>query len=198
MPILAACIQAAALIYGFNAQVIPALIRTEGGQTGLAVQDANGTTDYGLLQVNSSHLPQLNRLGYTPAALANDNCANIMAGAWVYASCLRQTPGSPLDAAACYNAGVHPWLAWQDGYVARFAVNLGLPIPAGALRAASGDEAMSWPDLDARSTLSSTPTPMQSVILSTAMRSYLSGPDISRAAENTQSPIVVADAFEEK
>ncbi|MDD2861139.1 MAG: hypothetical protein PHT60_16240, partial [Acidiphilium sp.] len=31
---------------------------------------------------------------------------------------------NPLKAAACYNAGSHPWLAWQSGYVQRFARNL--------------------------------------------------------------------------
>ena len=126
----AACIERASSTYGVPYQDIIALMKNEGGRPGTAVLDSNGTTDLGPLQVNTCHLSFLARYGYSYRTLRYNGCANVMAGAWVFARCLAQT-GSLLAAAACYNAGVHNLAAaWQAGYVQRFADHLGLVIGA--------------------------------------------------------------------
>lgn len=124
MAALTHCMQGAAARYGVPLKDIPAIIRTEGGRPGLAVGDGNGSTDYGLMQVNSCHLAYLRTLGYTRHRLKDNACDNVYAGTWIFARCLRAVGNNPLKAAACYNAGSHPWLAWQSGYVQRFARNL--------------------------------------------------------------------------
>lgn len=121
------CIQSAAHRYGLSVPILAAVLRTEGGRPGTVSPDPNGTFDLGPAQVNTCHLPTLQRYGYSFAALAGDPCANIEAGAWIFARCLSGT-GNVLDAAACYNAGSRPWLAWQSGYVSRFAGYLGQPL----------------------------------------------------------------------
>ncbi|MBU2769487.1 lytic transglycosylase domain-containing protein [Acidithiobacillus ferrivorans] len=120
------CVQSAASRYGLSADVVLAILRTEGGRPGTVAPDPNGTDDLGPAQVNTCHLPFLSRYGYTRSTLINNPCANVMAGAWIFARCLAGTPNLP-QAAACYNAGSHPWLAWQSGYVQRFSRYLGLP-----------------------------------------------------------------------
>ncbi|AEM49048.1 Lytic transglycosylase catalytic [Acidithiobacillus ferrivorans SS3] len=123
------CIAAASRQYGVPKRDIIALMQNEGAAPGIAAHDSNGTTDLGPMQVNTCHLPLLRRFGYTYQTLKYNACANVMAGTWVFAQCLAQT-GNLLNAAACYNAGVGAMpIAWQNGYVARFAAHLGLQIP---------------------------------------------------------------------
>lgn len=117
------CIEQAAQRYATPPAAIVSLLRNEGGRPGLAVANTNGTQDLGPMQVNTSHLKFLIHYGYTYQTLRDDPCANVMAGTWIYARCLART-GGVLRAAACYNAGGRPWLAWQSGYVQRFAIHL--------------------------------------------------------------------------
>lgn len=121
------CIASAAHRYGLSISEVEAILRTEGGVVGSVVPDPNGTDDLGPAQVNTCHLPFLSHFGYTFHTLADNACANVMAGSWIYARCLSQSQ-NPLQAAACYNAGGRPWLAWQSGYVQRFAANLGISV----------------------------------------------------------------------
>lgn len=119
------CIRSAAHRYGLSTPILVAVLRTEGGRPGTVAPDPNGTADLGPAQVNTCHLPALEASGYSFRALADDACANVAAGAWIFARCLAST-GDVLNAAACYNAGSRPWLAWQSGYVQRFAHFLGI------------------------------------------------------------------------
>lgn len=122
------CIERASSTYGVPYQDIVALMRNEGGRPGTAARDSNGTTDLGPMQVNTCHLPFLEKYGYRYRTLRYNGCANVMAGAWVFARCLAQT-GSLLAAAACYNAGHgNMQAAWRSGYVQRFAGHLGIVI----------------------------------------------------------------------
>lgn len=124
----AACIAQASATYGVPKRDILALMENEGAAPGIASVDPNGTTDLGPMQVNTCHLPRLQRYGYSYYKLLNNPCANVMAGTWVFARCLR-IEGDLIGAAGCYNAGPGDLLAaWQDGYVQRFAEHLGLRI----------------------------------------------------------------------
>ncbi|MBN6741200.1 lytic transglycosylase domain-containing protein [Acidithiobacillus sp. MC6.1] len=125
------CIQSAAHRYGLTLPILISVLRTEGGRPGTVAPDPNGTADLGPAQVNTCHLPHLEAYGYTYTQLTDNPCANVAAGAWIFARCLSAT-GNVLSAAACYNAGGRPWLAWQSGYVQRFARYLGIhgaPVP---------------------------------------------------------------------
>lgn len=122
-----ACMRQAATRYGLRPDILLAILHTEGGRLGTVAPDGNGTEDLGPAQVNTCHLPTLSHYGYTFATLADNPCANIEASAWIFSRCLAST-GNLLNAAACYNAGSRPWLAWQSGYVQRFARALGDPI----------------------------------------------------------------------
>lgn len=117
------CIEQAAQRYATPPAAIVSILRNEGGRPGLAINNTNGSQDLGPMQVNTSHLKFLSRYGYTYNTLRDNPCANVMAGTWIYAKCLAST-GNVLRAAACYNAGSHPWLAWRSGYVQRFVVHL--------------------------------------------------------------------------
>ncbi|MDA8378721.1 MAG: lytic transglycosylase domain-containing protein [Planctomycetia bacterium] len=124
------CIERASSTYGVPYQDIIALMKNEGGRPGTAVCDSNGTTDLGALQVNTCHLPFLEKYGYSYRALRYNGCANVMAGTWVFARCLAKT-GGLLAAAACYNAGLKDMpAAWDNGYVQQFAGHLGIVIGA--------------------------------------------------------------------
>ncbi|MBU2774251.1 lytic transglycosylase domain-containing protein [Acidithiobacillus ferrooxidans] len=136
------CIERASSTYGVPFPDIVALMKNEGGRPGTAVRDSNGTSDLGPLQVNSCHLPLLEKYGYRYQTLRYNACANTMAGVWVFARCLAKT-GSLLSAAACYNAGVKDMpAAWHNGYVQRFARHLGIVIGApenGTARSVDGE-----------------------------------------------------------
>lgn len=121
------CIRNASTRYGLRTAIVFAILRTEDGRVGTVSPDPNGTDDLGPAQVNTCHLPFLQSYGYTFQTLAGNPCANVAAGAWIFARCLSATH-NVLDAAACYNAGSRPWLAWDSGYVSRFAHYLGVPV----------------------------------------------------------------------
>jgi hypothetical protein len=121
------CIDNSALRYGLTAPIVLSILSTEGGRPGTVAPDPNGTYDLGPAQVNTCHLPFLSQYGYSFATLRDDACANVAAGAWIFSRCLFAT-GNVLEAAACYNAGSRPWLAWQSGYFQRFASFLGVAL----------------------------------------------------------------------
>lgn len=62
--------------------------------------------DYGLMQINSRHIPELVRLGviHSPQDLLNDPCLNVQIGAWILAKHLR-TCGVTWHCLGSYNAG---------------------------------------------------------------------------------------------
>ncbi len=129
------CVDRASRQYNVPAQDLFALMENEGAAPGVAVHDNNGTTDLGPMQVNTCHLPFLSNYGFSYDTLKNDACANVLAGAWVYARCLEQMGGNQVLAAACYNAGPNDLVAaYQDGYVQRFVNHLGAGVTLGQLQ----------------------------------------------------------------
>jgi soluble lytic murein transglycosylase-like protein len=98
-----ACWQEAAQRYGVDAALLYAIARTESGlNEGALNHNANGSTDIGLMQINSSWLPRLQRYGIDAVALM-DPCTNIHVGAWVLAQNLRAL-GANWEAVGAYNA----------------------------------------------------------------------------------------------
>lgn len=63
--------------------LLAAIRLTEGGQVGRITWNHNGTYDIGPMQINSSHLAQLQRYGISYQALLLNPCQNIMVAAWI-------------------------------------------------------------------------------------------------------------------
>ena len=89
--------------YGVSPLLLKAIARQESGLNPTALnRNANGSTDVGLMQINSSWLPVLARHGVKEADLRVP-CANILVGAWILGSNFRSM-GRNADALGAYNA----------------------------------------------------------------------------------------------
>lgn len=76
------CVDTAAAAYRLPVNVFRAVLRTEGGWTGLKKRNTNGSYDMGPAQINTIHLPDLSRHGITEQMLVHDACINIYVGAY--------------------------------------------------------------------------------------------------------------------
>ena len=77
------CINQAAITYIVPATVIISVLLTENGKNGSANPNKNGTYDLGVMQINSTWLPQLAEYGYTREQIQYDACINVMVGTWI-------------------------------------------------------------------------------------------------------------------
>lgn len=79
----------------------PRAINTNRNKTGKAV-----STDYGVMQINSTHIPTLISMGVIRSKddLLNNACLNVQIGAWILAKHL-QTCGVSWSCLGSYNAG---------------------------------------------------------------------------------------------
>lgn len=100
----AACFVAAGQHYGIAPELLQAIARLESGLDAEARRtDADGSTDIGLMQINSWWLPILARYGIGPKALL-DPCLNVSVGAWILAGDIRRF-GYGWRAVGAYHAG---------------------------------------------------------------------------------------------
>lgn len=84
------CINRAALMYQVPARLILAVLATEGGRRGSAIQNKNGSVDYGPMQINSCWLPMLQTYGYTQQQIQYDTCINVQVGTWILSKNIAQ------------------------------------------------------------------------------------------------------------
>ena len=97
------CLDDAAVYHGVDSTLLHAIAKHESGMNPRAVnRNTNGTEDLGLMQINSSWLPKLERTGVTRARLF-DACVNAYVGAWILASNFERY-GHTWDAVGAYNA----------------------------------------------------------------------------------------------
>jgi soluble lytic murein transglycosylase-like protein len=76
------CLQSAAQYHGVNPHLLRAVLTVESGLNPHAVgKNTNGTVDLGLGQINSMHLPELQRYGVTQTHLF-DPCRASYIAAW--------------------------------------------------------------------------------------------------------------------
>lgn len=101
-----ACWDEAASRYGVSSHLLYAVARAESDLNPAALnlqhKGRTGTYDIGLMQINSSHLPVLARLGITERDLY-EPCTNIMVGAWLLSGYFLRH-GVNWDAVGAYNA----------------------------------------------------------------------------------------------
>lgn len=77
------CVVDAADRYTLPLAALVGILATEGGKTGEALSNTNGTWDMGAFQVNTCHVNELLRAGFSPEAVLRDGCANAYAAAWI-------------------------------------------------------------------------------------------------------------------
>lgn len=77
------CINKAAIEYRVPAALIISVLKTENGRVGQANQNANGTFDYGPMQINSIWLPKIKKAGYSATDIQYNPCINVEVGTWI-------------------------------------------------------------------------------------------------------------------
>ncbi len=82
-PLTWECVVDAAHAYNLPLAALVGILATEGGKTGEALSNTNGTWDMGPFQVNTCHVEELLLAGFAPDVLLRDGCANAYAAAWI-------------------------------------------------------------------------------------------------------------------
>lgn len=82
-PLTADCVVDAARASGMPVAALFAILATEGGKTGEALSNKNGTWDLGPFQVNTIHLKVLAAMGIAPETVLRDGHVNAYAAAWL-------------------------------------------------------------------------------------------------------------------
>ena len=104
-PAQATCWQEANLEYGIPVNVLKAVAKTESNFNQDATNiNKNGTTDIGLMQINSSWLPELAKYSISREDLIKDSCLNLKVGAWILSNNVKKL-GWNWDAIGAYNVG---------------------------------------------------------------------------------------------
>ncbi len=104
-PAMASCWTEAEHHFGIEARLLKAIAITESNMNPAATgKNTNGSRDIGLMQINSIHLPRLNKLGINERVLYEDTCISVMVGASVLADMMKQF-GYSWEAVGAYNAG---------------------------------------------------------------------------------------------
>lgn len=91
--------------FGIAPDLLYAIALQESGLNLQAInRNTNGSRDLGLMQINSRHLPTLQKLGIQEQQLLSDGCLSIMVGASILAQFMSRY-GYSWEAVGAYNAG---------------------------------------------------------------------------------------------
>ena len=92
--------------YNVSSMLLKAIAQTESKENPKAINCANKnrTCDYGIMQINSVHLPLLKKYGISKEDLLDEK-KNIYVGAWVLKMCIDRH-GVNENAINCYNGRV--------------------------------------------------------------------------------------------
>ena len=106
MSAYAFCFEEAGARFDVNPTLLKAIAYTESGldQRAINNRNSNGTTDYGLMQINSWWFDKLADFGVSSESVINDGCTNVHVRAWILATNLAQS-GENWLAVGAYNAG---------------------------------------------------------------------------------------------
>lgn len=106
------CFESAGERYKIDPLLMKAIVMQESGLNPKAINHNKNkagkvvSTDYGLSQINSTHIPKLIRMGVIQSKddLLNNPCLNVQIGAWILAKHLKQC-GVNWMCLGSYNAG---------------------------------------------------------------------------------------------
>ena len=111
------CFDEAGTMYGISPLLLRIISKGESNFNPVALNyNANGSYDFGLMQINSSWAPTLKKMGISWNTLA-DPCTNVKVGAWVLAQCVSDY-GYTWPAVGCYNSRTP---SKRDRYASRIA-----------------------------------------------------------------------------
>ncbi|MFM0019498.1 lytic transglycosylase domain-containing protein [Paraburkholderia azotifigens] len=97
------CLDDAAAFHHVNVRLVRAIATVESGlRPAVTHVNADGSTDIGLMQINTAWLRKLSRFGVTRSALY-DGCTSAYVGAWILARNIARL-GLTWDAVGAYNA----------------------------------------------------------------------------------------------
>lgn len=95
------CFEEAGRLYGIAPQLLWGIAKHESNLNPRAVnRNANGSYDYGIMQINSSWAATL---GMERWESLSDPCINVMTGAWILRQCIDRY-GYGWKAVGCYNS----------------------------------------------------------------------------------------------
>ncbi|KVT90665.1 lytic transglycosylase [Burkholderia ubonensis] len=102
------CFTKAGERHGIDPLLLAAIAKVESAMNPRAMNhNRNGTYDIGLMQINSSHLPRLIKVGVTHKRLIDEPCTSIDTGASILAGFIERH-GYTWNAVGAYNAGSSP------------------------------------------------------------------------------------------
>lgn len=106
---ISSCINAAATAHRLPPSVIVILLNVEGGKLGHVSQNTNDTVDIGPMQINQIWIPAVSRhwrasATATRAALLNNFCANVEAGAWILRTAIDEAKGDFWEGVGFYHS----------------------------------------------------------------------------------------------
>ncbi len=110
MPVpFVACMSLVAGLYALPPRVLPSIQKIEGGRPGLVSRNANGSEDYGVMQVNSVWLVPLARYANLSPAVVRDRlvnrpCFNIAAAGLIMRRYLNEAGGDLMQAVGNYHS----------------------------------------------------------------------------------------------
>ena len=119
-PLTVACVLDAAHASGMPVAALFAILATEGGKTGEAVNNKNGTWDMGPFQINTTHVNELAAMGVAPETVLRDGRVNAYAAAWLLRKEYRRT-GDLWQAIGAYHSRTPQR---RDAYIRRVQANL--------------------------------------------------------------------------
>lgn len=119
-PLTTACVLDAARVSGMPPAALFAILATEGGKTGEALSNKNGTWDMGPFQVNTTHVNELAAMGISPETVLRDGHVNACAAAWLLRKEYRRT-GDLWQAIGAYHSRTPQR---RDAYIRRVKSNL--------------------------------------------------------------------------
>ena len=98
------CWDKAAHKYKLDAWMLLAIGATESAfRTGIEAKNTNKTSDLGLMQVNTIHIPYFRKAGISPQELQYNSCTNIYAAADILRQCINKY-GNNIDGVGCYHS----------------------------------------------------------------------------------------------
>lgn len=119
-PLTAACVLDAARASGMPVAALFAILATEGGKTGEALSNKNGTWDMGPFQINTTHVNELAVMGIAPETVLRDGRVNAYAAAWLLRKEYRRTGDLWQSIGSYHSRTPHR----RDAYIRRVKSNL--------------------------------------------------------------------------
>lgn len=107
-PAWADCWLQAEKMFNIESELLYAIAQQESAmKPGAIGRNRDGSTDIGLMQINSSHMKRLKKMGVSEKQLLQDPCISVIVGASILSDMMK-IYGYSWEAVGAYNAGTSP------------------------------------------------------------------------------------------